>query len=172
MSDAKPLTPKDRLWLRTVAMMAAEEIALDRSRLLALLNALDEAEAWKHAIEDAMAVWDMIPKPDESPRNALHRLIALEQQVALDPIVSQDAAALAKQARDEGLEAAAKACEARMEEYRAELANFERCRLTVPADLMRGNIAIVQSVAKDIRALKQTSDQRIHLQPPPSPSKL
>ncbi len=48
-------------------------------------------EAWREAALDAMVMWDMWPQPDETPRQSLHRLMAVEQMVALDPAVSTDA---------------------------------------------------------------------------------
>lgn len=41
-----------------------------------------------------MVCWEMFPKDGETPKAALHRLLMIEQQVALDPAVSPDAKAL------------------------------------------------------------------------------
>ena len=46
---------------------------------------------WRQAIEDAMICWEMCIKEGETPKQALNRLLWMEQQVALDPKVSEDA---------------------------------------------------------------------------------
>ena len=62
---------------------------------------------WKDAIEDAMICWEMLPGEKESPKEALNRLIAFEQSVALDPLVSDDAQKLIRKARAEAFKEAA-----------------------------------------------------------------
>ena len=53
---------------------------------------LAPAEKWRDAVLDAMVCWEMWPQAGETPKQALNRLCAMEQQVALDPAVSQAAA--------------------------------------------------------------------------------
>ena len=61
------------------------------------------ADPWRAAIDDALIVNHLSPTKDhEAPREALHRLLAWEAQVALDPLVSADAAALVERGRRAG----------------------------------------------------------------------
>lgn len=53
-----------------------------------------EMREWKNAVIDAMVVCDMYPREHETARSALNRLICYEQDIALDPRVSSDAAKL------------------------------------------------------------------------------
>lgn len=54
---------------------------------------------WRQAIEEAMVLWEMCPRADETPKQALHRLIAMEITAALDPVVSDAAAELVAHGR-------------------------------------------------------------------------
>lgn len=51
---------------------------------------------WEMAVVDAMILAEMVPRENESVRDALNRLIAWEQSVALDPAVSEEARKLSK----------------------------------------------------------------------------
>jgi len=63
---------------------------------------------WQTAIEDARSNWCDAVADDETPKAALHHLIQIEMDAALDPKVSQAAADLvAKAKRDALAEAAA-----------------------------------------------------------------
>jgi hypothetical protein len=62
---------------------------------------LASAEQWRDAVLDAMVCWEMWPQPGETPKQALNRLLVLEQQVALDPAVSTSAVELIEQGRRE-----------------------------------------------------------------------
>lgn len=62
---------------------------------------LAPAEEWRDAVLDAMVCWEMWPQPGETARQALHRLLCMEQAVALDPQVSSAAAALVDLGRQE-----------------------------------------------------------------------
>lgn len=61
---------------------------------------------WRSAIYEALINWNDAPHYGEAPKDALRRLIRLEVQAALDPAVSQDAAALVAQGKRAGLEEA------------------------------------------------------------------
>jgi len=65
-----------------------------------------EAMKWRTAIYDAMIEWHDPPRDDETPKDALQRLIRLEVMAALDPAVSQSAADLVAKARRDALEEA------------------------------------------------------------------
>ena len=67
-----------------------------------------QKHAWQEAIEDALLQWCGAPDDDETPKDALRRLIQYEITAALDPAVSQSAADLVANARREGMEEAAK----------------------------------------------------------------
>jgi hypothetical protein len=63
---------------------------------------------WQTAIEDALSNWCDAVADDETPADALQRLIRLEVMAALDPAVSQSAADLVAKAKREALEEAAR----------------------------------------------------------------
>ena len=62
---------------------------------------LPAPEEWRDAVLDAMVCWEMWPKPGETARDALRRLLAMEQMVALDPAVSSEARSLIERGRQE-----------------------------------------------------------------------
>jgi len=66
---------------------------------------------WQTAIEDARSNWCDAVADDETPKAALHHLIQIEMDAALDPKVSQTAADLVAQARRNALEEAELAAE-------------------------------------------------------------
>jgi len=47
---------------------------------------------WKMAVINAMVCWETLPHENETPREALNRLLTFEQMVAIDPAVSSAAA--------------------------------------------------------------------------------
>lgn len=59
---------------------------------------------WRGAINDALTNWLDSLLDDETPKDALRRLIRYEVDAALDPAVSQSAADLVATARREGME--------------------------------------------------------------------
>jgi len=63
---------------------------------------------WQTAIEDARANWCDAVADDETPKAALHHLIQIEMDAALDPKVSQAAADLVAKAKRDALEEAAR----------------------------------------------------------------
>lgn len=61
-----------------------------------------DANSWREAIDEALIVNCLDPvREDESPQEALARLIAWEVEIALDPKVSSRAAALRGELRDD-----------------------------------------------------------------------
>jgi hypothetical protein len=58
---------------------------------------------WQTALEDALSNWCDAVADDETPKDALQRLIRLEVMAALDPAVSKSAADLVAAARKEWL---------------------------------------------------------------------
>lgn len=75
----------------------------------ALARAIEDERLnpWKAAVINAMLCFEDLPREDETPREALNRHIAREQEVALDPAVSQAARDLLDQARAEEREVCA-----------------------------------------------------------------
>ena len=69
------------------------------------LAAIEQAQAWKKAVDDLLATWYTTADSYATPREAIKALIAFEVMTALDPKVSSDAAALVGQARKEEREA-------------------------------------------------------------------
>ena len=65
------------------------------------LAAIEQAQAWKKAVDDLLATWYTTADSYATPREAIKALIAFEVMTALDPKVSSDAAALVEQARKE-----------------------------------------------------------------------
>lgn len=64
------------------------------------------SDEWKDAIADALLNHFLLINSDETPRAALRRLIMAEQNIALDPVVSEAAASLVQQAREAALKEA------------------------------------------------------------------
>lgn len=60
----------------------------------------EEQNPWKEAIITEMVLWETLPTEGETPREALNRMIAWEQTVALDPRVSEDARNLIEAERE------------------------------------------------------------------------
>ena len=60
-----------------------------------------EPNPWREAVDDALTI--LHASTPEDPREAVMKLVALECQIALDPDVSQQAAALVQRGRDDGL---------------------------------------------------------------------
>ena len=79
-----------------------------------------QKHAWQEAIEGALLQWCDAPSEDESPKDALRRLIQHEITAALDPAVSQSAADLVATARRKGGEEAAKIADATVNANRVE----------------------------------------------------
>ena len=75
------------------------------------LAAVEQAQAWKRAVDDLLATWYTTADSYATPREAVKGLIAFEVMTALDPKVSSDAAALVEQARMEEREACARLCD-------------------------------------------------------------
>lgn len=67
--------------------------------------------AWRRAVYNALTEWHDPPHNDETPKDALRRLIQYEITAALDPAVSQAAADLVATARREGMGASADLCD-------------------------------------------------------------
>lgn len=66
-----------------------------------LRNKLHEAERWKVAILDELVICGIYTKAHElNPRKSLHDVINWNCQVALDPLVSSDAAALVESGKE------------------------------------------------------------------------
>ena len=83
----------------------------DLDAIRAQANAIEDERLnpWKAAIINAMICMDDLPRAGETPREALNRHIAREQEIALDPTVSQAARDLVEQAWREGMERAIEA---------------------------------------------------------------
>jgi hypothetical protein len=81
---------------------------------------LAAAKAWKDAVIDAAVVgWTYCAADEDDPRACLSRIMAMNSQIALDPAVSSEAAALIERGRQEVREelAAAKADAERLREF-------------------------------------------------------
>jgi hypothetical protein len=68
------------------------------TEVLVPIEELHELKAWRDAVLDACAVSCVAVFADDTPADVLKRLLSWEQQIALDPRVSAQAAAL----RDSG----------------------------------------------------------------------
>lgn len=106
--------------------------------------------AWHTAVYNALTEWHDPPRDDETPKDALRRLIQYEITAALDPAVSQSAADLAATARREGMKDAAKWHEVRSMELsgNAGLArNFRQ--LLRQSDFHMESAAEIRAAAKE-----------------------
>ena len=94
---------------RLLQHVLADEITRLRAELAtARCNDMGDAwiaqkHSWQEAIEDALFQWCDAPDDDETPKDALRRLIQYEITAALDPAVSQSAADLVATARRDAL---------------------------------------------------------------------
>lgn len=108
------MTKADAVRLAETAQVASDELKRLRAELdTARCNDMGDAwiaqkHAWHEAIEDALLQRCSAPSEDETPKDALRRLIQYEITAALDPVVSQAAADLVATARREGMKDAAK----------------------------------------------------------------
>jgi hypothetical protein len=72
------------------------------TELIKVEDELAAAKAWKDAVIDAAVVgWTYCAADDDDPRGCLSRIMAMNQQIALDPAVSSEAAALIERGRQE-----------------------------------------------------------------------
>ena len=118
---------------------------LDTARLVPPLN----PDRWRGAINDALTNWMDSILDDETPKDALRRLIQYEITAALDPAVSQSAADLVATARREGMEEAAKIAwdyAIRLDDM-AELSRYPHVKRE-----HEGRSWVAQSIAAAIRA--------------------
>jgi hypothetical protein len=100
---------------------SADEYARLRANHDLLERELAAAKAWKDAVIDAAVVgWTYCAADEDDPRGCLSRIMAMNTQIALDPAVSSEAAALIERGRQEVREelAAAKADAAAEQESR------------------------------------------------------
>ena len=94
---------------RFLIHVLADEITRLRAELAAArCNDMGDAwiaqkHAWQEAVENALLQWCSAPSEDETPKDALRRLIQYEITAALDPAVSQSAADLVATARRDAL---------------------------------------------------------------------
>lgn len=102
---------------------------------------------WQDAVIDALVVGHIYQeKHDADPRQALHDLLSWEVQIALDPRVSADAAALYEAGRRDMREAAGKVAG-------DEAGDIERHHPSSRDSWHQGRAAMAKSIAASIRAL-------------------
>jgi hypothetical protein len=82
--------------------MACKRKFVPMTELIQTENELAAAKAWKEAvINSAVVGWTYSAADDDDPRGCLSRIMAMNQQIALDPAVSSDAEALIERGRQE-----------------------------------------------------------------------
>lgn len=119
---------------------------LATARLVPPLN----PDRWRGAINDALTNWMDSILDDETPKDALRRLIQYEITAALDPVVSQSAADLVATARREGMKDAAKWHEVRSGELSGKIRlarNFRQ--LLRQSDFHMESAAALRAAAKE-----------------------
>lgn len=138
------LTPDEVTALQ--ARVTELEGALATARLVPPLN----PDRWRGAINDALTNWMDLILDDETPKDALRRLIKYEVDAALDPAVSQSAVDLVATARREGMKDAAKWHDAKALEASAKAAsarNFQQ--LLRQSDFHMESAAAIRAAAKE-----------------------
>jgi hypothetical protein len=113
---------------------------------------------WQTAIEDALSNWCDAVADDETPKDALQRLIRLEVMAALDPAVSQSAADLVAKAKRDALEDCAKWHDEIAAEYKKEQLLYEAKDSWTVAYVFAQGYVINNKRAAAIRALKGEGD--------------
>lgn len=113
---------------KTAGINPLKEGALSYQDCRDAIAAIEQANAWKRAVDDLLATWYTTADSYASPREAIKALIAFEVMTALDPKVSSDAAALVEQARKEEREACAMIADRRTLQTNLEIAAAIRVR--------------------------------------------